>query len=468
MQADSLSRFFVVTVTDNGAAWTPPDGALWTVRFGAPQMPAGWYDTIAETGGGTHAAVVSDGNTITVEIAEQALSTPGNNVLTVIAYTTDGYQLAAWPFTLNVQAVPGLEAPAVTEYYNLLTAQVAQALASAQAAAGSATAAASSATLSESWAVGGTGTRSGEDTNNAEYWAQQAQAAAGAGVSSFNGRTGAVTPQSGDYAAPMVGALAQDGTAVAAAKLAVPVNIGSASFDGSSSVSGAQIGIPNFNTLINTDFTDPVNQRGVSGTISSPGYFIDRWKLVSGTVELTDDGLVLNGTIEQILENAIGASFTASASAGTASYDDSSRMFTLVGTGETITWAKLEKGDVATPWQPKGYAAELLECQRFYVNFSAPPAAFWQCVTAMLPGGSSGNEVVGASTCFPVKMRTNPTVTLYGYVNKAAKSVTIDGVDVTGVESTRNEFGIISLIRSAGQLATNKPIFFGYEADAEL
>ena len=201
-----MSRFFVVTVTDNGAAWTPPDGALWTVRFGAPQMPAGWYDTIADTGGGTHAAVVVDGSTITVEIAEQALSTPGNNVLTVIAYTADGYQLAAWPFALNVQAVPGLEAPAVTEYYNLLTAQVAQALTNAQAAAGSATAAAASATLSESWAVGGTGTREGEDTNNAEYWAEQAEAAAGSAVSSFNGRTGAVMPQSGDYTAAMVGA----------------------------------------------------------------------------------------------------------------------------------------------------------------------------------------------------------------------------------------------------------------------
>lgn len=35
--------------------------------------------------------------------------------------------------------------------------------------------ASSSATLSESWAVGGTGTRYGEDTNNAKYYAEQAQ-----------------------------------------------------------------------------------------------------------------------------------------------------------------------------------------------------------------------------------------------------------------------------------------------------
>ncbi|MEG2660796.1 MAG: hypothetical protein RR978_08790, partial [Oscillospiraceae bacterium] len=42
--------------------------------------------------------------------------------------------------------------------------------------------------------------------------------------------------------------------------------------------------IPNANLLDNTDFAHPVNQRNVSGTITAAGYFIDRWKLVSGNV----------------------------------------------------------------------------------------------------------------------------------------------------------------------------------------
>lgn len=46
---------------------------------------------------------------------------------------------------------------------------------SATAAAGSAGAASASAAKSESWAVGGTGTRPGEDTNNAKYWAGKAE-----------------------------------------------------------------------------------------------------------------------------------------------------------------------------------------------------------------------------------------------------------------------------------------------------
>lgn len=80
---------------------------------------------------------------------------------------------------------------------------------SAQSAGASAQSAQESSKLSESWAVGGTGVREGEDTNNAKHWAMAAQGAAGGGVSSFNGRAGAVTPQIGDYTAEMVGADAQ-------------------------------------------------------------------------------------------------------------------------------------------------------------------------------------------------------------------------------------------------------------------
>ena len=60
--------------------------------------------------------------------------------------------------------------------------------------------------MAKSWAVGGTGTREGEDTDNAKYWAKAAQGAAGGGVTSFNGRSGAVAPKAGDYTASMVGA----------------------------------------------------------------------------------------------------------------------------------------------------------------------------------------------------------------------------------------------------------------------
>lgn len=158
------------------------------------------------------------------------------------------------------------------------------------------------------------------------------------------------------------------------------------------------------NLLDNSDFTNPVNQRNGSGTISASGYFIDRWKLVSGTVQITANGLVLNGIISQILENAAGTDVTASASAGTASYDNSTKTFTLTATGQTITWAKLEKGSVATPYVPKGYGAELSECLRYYYQVASVR--------------TFGQQHTGAGTyvniILPQVMRVTPTVSAPG------------------------------------------------------
>lgn len=191
MQGDSLSRFFQMTITQGGAAWTPPTGAIWTVRFGAPNMPAGWYDTITDANDNSHAAVTVVGNVATVEIAEQAVSAEGQNVLCVLVTDATGYQIASWQFLLMVTAVPGMDAPEATTYYNALTEQVAQTLANAQAAA-------ASATLSQSWAVGGTGSRTGEDTNNAEYWSQQSAQSAQQAVGFRTMQGGAVLPINGD------------------------------------------------------------------------------------------------------------------------------------------------------------------------------------------------------------------------------------------------------------------------------
>lgn len=125
--------------------------------------------------------------------------------------------------------------------------------------------------------------------------------------------------------------------------------------------------IPNPNLLVNPDFK--INQRGTSGTFSQAGkYFVDGWKLVSGTVAVNADGtLTLNGTISQVLENAAGSSITASASVGTAAYDDSTKTFTLTASGENISWAKLEHGSVATPFIAPDPVEELMKCQRYCV-----------------------------------------------------------------------------------------------------
>ena len=124
--------------------------------------------------------------------------------------------------------------------------------------------------------------------------------------------------------------------------------------------------ISNPNLLINPDFK--INQRGVSGTFSEMGkYFVDRWRLVSGAVTVNADGtLTLNGTISQILENAVGDNVTASVSAGTAVYDNSTKTFSITANGEIISWAKLEYGSNATQFFPPDPTTELLKCKRYF------------------------------------------------------------------------------------------------------
>ena len=76
----------------------------------------------------------------------------------------------------NISAVGGSIANVNSVAENLTPIQTAATnIAAIQQAPQQAANAAASATLSESWAVGGTGTRDGEDTNNAKYWAEQAQ-----------------------------------------------------------------------------------------------------------------------------------------------------------------------------------------------------------------------------------------------------------------------------------------------------
>lgn len=124
----------------------------------------------------------------------------------------------------------------------------------------------SAASVAKSWAVGPSSTEKvGTDTNNAKYWADIARnSVSSAGVNSWNGRSGAVTPQDGDYTAEMVGALPSEGTAVAAEKLSsvreITANLedeGGSSFDGTQDVSVGVVG------------TLPVTHGGTGGTTAA-------------------------------------------------------------------------------------------------------------------------------------------------------------------------------------------------------
>lgn len=134
----------------------------------------------------------------------------------------------------------------------------------------------------------------------------------------------------------------------------------------------------NPNLLINPDFK--INQRGETdfsvtyhqGTPipQSQKYTVDRWRIMDGEANISNGKFVLTGTIIQVLENSIGGNFTATVSVesgtATASYNDSTKTFTIVGNSAVLNWAKLEYGSVATPFIPPDPATELMKCMRYY------------------------------------------------------------------------------------------------------
>lgn len=194
----------------------------------------------------------------------------------------------------------------------------------AQSATQAAAAAMQDADDAEAWAVG---QRNGVDVpstdpayhNNAKYYKDQAQAVVGDKVDSFNGRTGTVAPQAGDYTAEMVGAQ----------PLLTPGD--------NISISGSVIATKAFpcnpNLLDNWYFGKPVNQMGQTEWLSSASANIpcvDRWNwwgqyAADATLKLSNDGLQLIGTagvaglyqrIEQRIEKdrlPVGATVTLSA-----------------------------------------------------------------------------------------------------------------------------------------------------------
>lgn len=135
--------------------------------------------------------------TVTVTGDQQMTAAAGSNIFEIVLYQGD-LEICSSNFVLAIERA-AMDADTITdetvvpelEHLEEYTQQAAE------------QAAQSASTYAESWAVGGTGTREGEDTNNAKYWSEQAQGAV-AGVASFNGRTGVVVPATGDYKSEMI------------------------------------------------------------------------------------------------------------------------------------------------------------------------------------------------------------------------------------------------------------------------
>ena len=97
VENDSQSRFFQVTLYENGKAYTAPEGATYSIMYrGFGPQNQGWYDTIND-GAGKRAACAVSGNVVTCEIARQALQVPGHVSIVLCVTTGNGYMLKSWP-----------------------------------------------------------------------------------------------------------------------------------------------------------------------------------------------------------------------------------------------------------------------------------------------------------------------------------------------------------------------------------
>lgn len=251
---------------------------------------------------------------------------------------------------------------------------------------------------------------------------------------------------------------------------------------------GEHIGLRKFsqprNLLDNSDFTNPVNQRGFSSgnSVGHGKYPIDRWFCYdhSGNGEtlniyLSNQGITFKSadaaTITQLFPNIskyMGKAITLAIGLGDGTIlaasdivpttewiefskietnniyariqtfnNDMGAVHIRAYTDITISWVALYEGeytaDTLPEYQPKGYAAELAECQRYFQiipfnsNFNMPVAAGtrFSATAARIP------------LIFPQEFRIPPTMTIDSTIilnvanGGTAKSVETSGVTVS-------------------------------------
>lgn len=221
-----------------------------------------------------------------------------------------------------------------------------------------------------------------------------------------------------------------------------------------------------------------VNQRGAVSVTTGWTYFIDRWLAPSASeatpISLNGSGLTINNaagtstmSLRQYIANMPDGVYTAAAKcngnlwtrqftlldgsmSAASNHSDSTGQLYISGTGASLAfnlqvysgksglfeWAALYEGaytaDTLPAYVYKGYAAELAECQRYYIKIATQPINGW-CY-------NWGR--VAAFVSLPVKMRVPyPTVVLAQetpnfYVNATAYNAALEG-------STSVENGVV-------------------------
>lgn len=216
VQDDSNSRKIAFNIYAGGAQWTVPDGTLVTVRYKKPDGTAGFYDTLPD--GSTPAATI-DGNVVTVALVPQAFTVCGNVPIQIKLYDSAGTSIATFAVVMHVSAnvVSDAEIDS-SDYYSVLTKQIADVLAAAEGIEGNVNAAQTAAeqAVSSASAAAGSATAAANSASTASTAAGQAQTAAtNAGQSETNAATSASDAEDAKTAAETAAVSASDDAAAA-------------------------------------------------------------------------------------------------------------------------------------------------------------------------------------------------------------------------------------------------------------
>lgn len=349
-----IGRKIKAVITDCGEDYKIPSDAVLTA----------WYSGTSGSGNyseidGKSAFELSE-NTIIVELITQMLTNKGGGVLCLILHNADGAQLGLWDIPYVVEGIPGMNSVGAEQCYTALS----------------------------------------------EFTQRAVKSAAKAAEAAATFETDTTLTLSGKAA-----------DAAAVSRVSTPYNL-----------------------LDNSDFRNPVNQRGKLHYTS--GYTIDRWfQGVNFSVDVTDEGVAISDASQ-----AYGAAFRqkvlwdrsdvpvtfavcdsdgfitvvsgiprsewtlASREWGNIGFQCSNNMIIAnirvdYGYNRTFRWAALYEGvytvDTLPKYKPKGYGAELVECQRYFKVYNNP------CVPC--GNSSAGTQISGYILG---GMRVNPTVIL--------------------------------------------------------
>lgn len=164
-QNDRNTRYIAAHLYVGRLDYQVPSGTEIAFRYKKPDGTAGFYDALPNNS----PAITVSGNTVTVELVEQVLTVSGCVHCEINMYNATSEKLTTFTFEIAVEESVMTDAEIISsDYYNVLTAEIAKALQAvtdateqAENAAQSAQDAADSAAMSKDWAAGQPVTYSG-------------------------------------------------------------------------------------------------------------------------------------------------------------------------------------------------------------------------------------------------------------------------------------------------------------------